>query len=125
VGLLSRIFGKLTESDEARLAGEIRGWASTVHGAVAIAEAPLRVPVKVAGVVRRITVLPMEGNESLEAVISDGTGELTVVFMGRRALPGLTLGTRVIVEGAAGRQRDGTLRTVNPKFEFSKPGSTP
>jgi RecG-like helicase len=124
VGFLSRIFGKLTESDEARLAEEIRGWASTVPGTAPIGQAPLRVPVKVAGVVRRITVLPMEGSESLEAVISDGTGEITVMFMGRRALPGLNLGTRVIVEGVAGRQRDGTLRMVNPTFEFSKSGPT-
>ncbi len=125
MGFLNRIFGRLTESDEARLAEETRSWACTVPGTVPIAEAPLRKPVKVAGVVRRITVLPMEGNESLEAVVSDGTGEMTVVFMGRRALPGLNLGTRVIVAGVAGRQRDGTLRMVNPKFEFSKPGSIP
>ena len=121
MGLFDRIFGKLTESDESRLAEEIRSWASTVPGAVAIVDAPLRAPVKIAGVVRRITVLPMEGNESVEAVISDGTGEMTLVFMGRRALRGLNLGTRVVVEGVAGRQRDGTLRMVNPKFEFSKP----
>ena len=119
MGFLNRIFGKLTETDEARLAEEIRAWARTVPGVVPIAEAPLRTPVRIAGVVRRITVLPMAGNESLEAVISDGSGEVTVVFMGRRGLPGLNLGTRVVVEGVAGRQRDGTLRMVNPRFEFS------
>lgn len=121
MGFFNRIFGKLTESDESRLAEETRSWACTVPDAVLIAETPLRKPAKVAGEVRRITVLPMEGNESVEAVISDGTGKMTVVFMGRRALPGMNLGTRVIVDGVAGRQRDGTLRMVNPKFEFSKP----
>jgi hypothetical protein len=119
VGLLHRIFGKLTESDEARLAEETRSWACTVPGSVPIDEAPLRTPVKVAGVVRRITVFPMEGNESLEAVVSDGTGEVSVVFMGRRVLPGLNLGTRVVVQGVLGGQRDGSRRMVNPKFEFS------
>jgi len=119
VGFLSRIFGKLTESDESRLAEETRGWAATVDGTVPIAEAALRRRVKLAGVVRRITVLPMEGSESLEAVISDGSGEATVVFMGRRLLPGLNLGTRVVVSGVLGEQRDGTRRIVNPKFEFS------
>jgi RecG-like helicase len=118
VGLLNRIFGRLTESDETRLAEEIRSWACTVPGAVPIAQAPMRVPVKLAGVVRRITVFPMEGNESLEAVVSDGTGEVTVVFMGRRVMPGLNLGTRVVVDGVAGEQRDGSRRMVNPKFEF-------
>ena len=118
MGFLNRIFGRLTESDEARLAEEIRSWACTVPGAVPVSQAPMRVPVKLAGVVRRITVFPMEGNESLEAVVSDGTGEVTVVFMGRRVMPGLNLGTRVVVEGVEGEQRDGSRRMVNPKLEF-------
>ena len=118
MGALRRWLDRLTESDETRLAEEIRSWACTVPGAVPVGDAPARVPVKIAGVVRRITVFPMEGNESLEAVVSDGTGELTVVFMGRRAMPGLNLGTRVIVEGVEGEQRDGSRRMVNPKFEF-------
>ena len=55
---------------------------------VRIADAPLRQRVRIAGVIRRITVFPMEGNESLEALVSDGTGEVTVVFMGRRGIGG-------------------------------------
>ena len=119
MGVFNRIFGRLTESDEARLSEETRSWACTVPGAVPIADAALRTPVKVAGVVRRITVFPMEGNESLEAVVSDGTGEVSVVFMGRRVMPGLNLGTRVVVEGVLAQQRDGSRRMVNPRFDFS------
>jgi RecG-like helicase len=117
MGVLKRVFGRLTESDEARLAEEIRSWACTVPGAVPIAQVPLRVPVKIAGVVRRITVFPLEGQESLEAILSDGTGDATVVFMGRRGIRGLTLGTRLIVEGVLA-EKDGRLRMVNPRFEF-------
>ena len=43
--------------------------ASKVKGCSTIAEAPPRTPVKVAGVVRRITVRPAHGFESLEAVL--------------------------------------------------------
>jgi RecG-like helicase len=117
MGLLNRIFGRLTESDEARLAEEIRAWASTVAGAVPIAQVRLRAPVKIAGVVRRITVFPLEGQESLEAILFDGTGDATIVFMGRRGIRGLTLGTRLIVEGVLA-EKDGRLRMVNPRFEF-------
>jgi RecG-like helicase len=117
MGVLSRIFGRFTESDEARLAEEIRSWACTVPGTVPIAEVPLRVPVKVAGVVRRITVFPVEGQESLEAILFDGTGDATIVFMGRRGIRGLTLGTRLIVEGVLA-EKDARLRMVNPRFEF-------
>jgi hypothetical protein len=49
--------------------------------------------------------------------VSDGTGEVTVVFMGRRSIPGLSLGTRVLVEGALGEVR-GHARIVNPRFEL-------
>ncbi len=121
MGALRRFLGRLGESDEARLADEIREWAESVPGTVRISEAPMREPVKIAGVVRRLTIFPMEGNESLEALVADGTGELVVVFMGRRALAGLTLGRRLIVEGVAGEQRDGSRRMVNPRFEFSAP----
>ncbi|MBI3648975.1 MAG: OB-fold nucleic acid binding domain-containing protein [Actinobacteria bacterium] len=117
--MLRRFLARLFESDEARLADEVRDWARKIPGCVLIADAQLRDRVKLAGVVNRITVLPMEGNESLEALVSDGTGEVTVVFMGRRSIPGLTLGTRVVVEGMLGEQR-GNRRIVNPRFEFSR-----
>jgi hypothetical protein len=121
MGLLApfrRFFGRMSESDEQRYAEEIQGWASTVPGSVRIADAPTRDRSKLAGVVRRITVRPLEGHESLEALLYDGTGEVTVVWMGRRSIPGLGLGTRLIVDGMLGEQR-GERRLVNPTFEFS------
>lgn len=108
----------MAESDEDRLAGEIREWASNVPGTIRIADAPSRTHVKLAGVVKRITVRPVEGYASLEAQLSDGTGEVSVVWMGRRSIPGLTLGTRVVVEGVVAEQRAGR-KMVNPGFEFS------
>jgi RecG-like helicase len=118
MGALRRFLDKLTESDESRLAAEVREWAETVPGTVRIADAPLRQRVKIAGVIRRLTVFPMEDNESLEALVSDGTGEIVIQFMGRRAIGGLGLGTRVIVEGVLGEQR-GTPRMINPILEFA------
>jgi len=118
VGLLRRVLDRLNESDETRLAEETRAWAETVEGTVRIAEASVRQPVRVAGVIRRMTVLPMEGKEALQALISDGTGEVTVVFMGRRGIGGLSLGKRVVVEGVLGEHR-GDIRMVNPRLEFA------
>ncbi len=118
MGVLQRFLDRLTETDEARLADEIRGWADSVAGSVRIAEAPLREHVTIAGVIRRMTVFPMKGNESLEARVSDGTGEVVVRFMGRRAIVGLGLGTKVVVEGVLGEQR-GVLQMMNPRLEFS------
>jgi RecG-like helicase len=118
MGPLRRWLGRLTESDEARLAAEVREWADAVPGTVRIADAPSRRRVKIAGVIRRMTVFPMEDNESLEALLFDGTGEVVVQFMGRRAIRGLGLGTRVIVEGTIGEQR-GVRRMINPTLELA------
>jgi RecG-like helicase len=118
VGVLRRLLDRLNESDETRLAEETRAWADTVDGSVRIADAPIRQPVRIAGVVRRMTVLPMEGKEALQALVSDGTGEVTIVFMGRRGIGGLSLGKRVVVEGVLGEHR-GDVRLVNPRLEFA------
>jgi hypothetical protein len=121
MGLLNpvrRFFRRMSESDEQRLAEEVRAWASKVPGAVAVSDAPIRSRVRLAGVVKRITVHPEQGFEALEARLFDGTGEMSVVWMGRRSIPGLTLGTRLVVEGVVGEQPAGK-RMVNPVFEFA------
>ena len=120
MGALRRWLDRLAESDETRLAAETREWADSIEGSVRLAAAPLRRRVKIAGVIRRITVLPMSGHESLEALVSDGTGEAIVVFMGRRGIGGLSLGTKVVVEGVLGdRTGGGPPRMINPRLEFS------
>ena len=118
MGALRRWLDRLTQTDEARLDAEIREWAESVLGTTRIGEAPQRQRVKIAGVIRRLTVLPMKDNESLEALISDGTGEVVVQFMGRRAIGGLGLGTKVVVEGVLADHKDG-VRMMNPRLELT------
>ncbi|HXF56287.1 MAG TPA: DNA-binding protein [Actinomycetota bacterium] len=117
MGTLRRFLERLRESDEEALAREVREWAETVPGRVPIGQARPRTRVKLAGIVRRITVLPVEGFEAFEVVLWDGTGEVTAVWLGRRGIPGLGLGSRLVVEGMLGTGREG-LRMVNPTFEF-------
>jgi RecG-like helicase len=118
MGVLRRFLDRLTETDEARLASEIRDWADSVEGSVRIEDAPMRQRVRIAGVIRRMTVFPMKDNESLEAHVSDGTGEVVIRFMGRRAIGGLGLGTKVVVEGVLGEQH-GQVTMINPRLEFT------
>ncbi len=115
---LRRFFSRMAETDEQRYAEEIQAWSRPSRGPSVSEDAAPRSHVKLAGVVRRITVRPLEGSESLEALIDDGTGEVNVVWMGRRSIPGVNLGTRLVVEGFLGQQRS-ERRLVNPKFEFS------
>lgn len=115
---IRRFLRRMAESDEDRYAVEIEAWASRVPGTIRIRDAVNRSRVRLAGVVRRITVVPLEGHESLEALLYDGTGQVTVVWMGRRTIPGLSLGTRLVVEGMMAEQR-AERRLVNPSFEFA------
>ena len=73
---------------------------------------------RVAGVVNRITVRPVEGFEAFEVMLYDGTGELSALGLGRRRIGGLVLGSHLVVEGVLGLQQ-GLRRMVNPRFEFS------
>ena len=50
MGWLRRWLDRLSESDESRLEAETKEWADTVPDSVRIADAPLRKPVKIAGV---------------------------------------------------------------------------
>lgn len=116
-GWFRRFLQRLGQSDEERLNQELQAFCETVPGSVRIAEAPLRQRVKLAGMVRRITVRPIEGFETLGVVLADGTGEVSVRWMGRRSIDGLVLGSRLQVDGVLGRER-GELMMVNPTFEF-------
>jgi RecG-like helicase len=118
VGWFSKILHRFRQSDEDRLAEEIRTWAESVPGARRIAGCPSREPVRVAGQVSRLTLRPMDGSVTLEAVVSDGTGEVTASWLGRSHIPGLTLGTPVVLEGVIGTE-NGSFRMVNPRFEFA------
>ena len=121
MGFLKRFLSRLAESDEERLRAEVLEWASGVPNVTAIGDTPLRQHVRVAGVVRRITVWPREGAEPeyLEALLTDGTGEMTASWTGRRSIPGLSLGTKLILEGLLRRDPRGALTMDNPKFEFA------
>jgi RecG-like helicase len=118
MGAFRRWRDRLTETDESRLDTEIREWADAIPGSVRIGEASQRERVKIAGVIRRLTVLPIKDNEALETVVSDGTGEVIVRFTGRRAIGGLSLGTRVVVQGVLGEQH-GRVQMMNPVLELT------
>lgn len=119
MGLLSRVFERLTESDEERLTDEVRAWCEAIPDTTRIADLRERARTRVAGVVRRITLHPSpETGESLSAVVSDGTGEITARWTGRGEIGGLRLGSRVVLEGVVASER-GRLRMVNPSYEFA------
>jgi RecG-like helicase len=86
-------------------------------GSTRIAEVEWRQAVHVTGRVRSIRVQPRADVPTLECVLDDGTGGLSVVFLGRRHVPGIRLGTTLAVDGRIGTHH-GRLAILNPDYEI-------
>lgn len=73
--------------------------------------------VSTGGEVRSVRIVPRAGAPALEVTFSDGNGSATAVFLGRRAIAGMTPGRRLAVTGMAAR--DGNrLVLYNPDYTF-------
>src|SRR5512146_1604364 len=70
---------------------ELRGHALRA-GCLPISEAPDRELVTVQGTLRTVTLRPRGGVPALEAELYDGTGTITVVWLGRRRISGISPG---------------------------------
>jgi amino acid transporter len=86
-------------------------------GTTSIAGAQFRQRARLAGKVHSLRVQPWGGTPALECTIVDATGGMTVVFLGRRAIPGIRTGVRLIVDGVVG-EHHGRLAVLNPLYEI-------
>ena len=86
-------------------------------GLVSIAEAPDREMVVVQGTLRTVTLRPRGGVPALEAELYDGTGTLTLIWLGRRRIAGIGPGRAVEVSGRIG-EHDGQRVLYNPRYEL-------
>ena len=74
--------------------------------------------VRVCGTIRSLAVRPQSTSPALEAELFDGSGHLTVVWIGRRVIPGIEVGRTLIVEGRL-TCPDGQLRVFNPEYRLA------
>jgi len=86
-------------------------------GAVCIADAPDRDRVRLRGALSTVTLRPRAGVPVLEAELYDGTGEIVVVWLGRRRIAGIEPGRSISVEGRIG-EHDGVRIMYNPRYEL-------
>jgi RecG-like helicase len=82
-----------------------------------IAEASWRRHVKVAGRVRSVRVQPRVGVPTLECTLVDDTGGITLVFLGRRKVAGITCGRHLVAEGTVG-EHHGRFAILNPRYDL-------
>ena len=80
-------------------------------------EAPDRTMVKLSGTLRTVTLRPRGGVPALEAELFDGSGAITLVWLGRRQITGISPGRQLEVEGRIGVQ-DGVRVMYNPRYEL-------
>jgi hypothetical protein len=87
-----------------------------------IADVRYRHRARVRGRVRSVRVRPWADSPTLEIVLVDDTGGISVVFLARRRIGGIRPGTVMTVEGMVGAH-DRHLAMLNPIFELeSVPG---
>lgn len=87
------------------------------HGTDTIAEAPDREVVRLRGTLRTVTLRPRGGVPALEAELFDGSGVITVVWLGRRRIAGISPGRSIQVQGRIG-MHDGVRIIYNPRYEL-------
>jgi hypothetical protein len=86
-------------------------------GGTPIAELLLRRPAQVCGTLRAVTLRPRAGVPALVAELYDGSGSLSVVWLGRRHIGGVEPGRRIRVQGVV-TEAAGTRTIFNPKYEL-------
>lgn len=112
-GWISRLL-RPAEADEATTLGD----KVTEAGADPISACQRGSRVKVCGTIRSIAVRPQSSSPSLEAELYDGSGHLTLIWMGRRTIPGIEVGRTLIAEGRL-TCPDGQPRIFNPEYSLS------
>ncbi len=112
---LDRVRGLLRSNDELASA-DLHRLAEDL-GADAIATCTDRSRVTLRGTIDVLTVRPREDTPWLEAELSDGTGRVTLIWMGRHEIPGIEAGRELLVTGRIS-VADGTRRLYNPHYEL-------
>ena len=106
--MLRRVLHRVTASNE-DLADDDLQRSSINAGVSTIAEARMRSRASLQGRIEVLTLNPRGTNRWLEAELRDGTGAVTLIWMGRRRIPGLRAGRRISVE-------DGRRVIYNPRY---------
>ena len=88
-----------------------------VDGTTPIAEVKWRDRARVAGRVRSIRIQTRAATANLECTLIDSSGAILLVFQGRRRIPGIQQGAKLIAQGTVSSW-DGALAILNPEYEL-------
>ena len=95
---------------------------SVKMGGTPVAELPLRSRATVCGTLRSVTLRPRGGVPALVAELYDGTGTVSLVWLGRRQIGGIEPGRRIRVMGLI-TESAGYRVIYNPRYELVPAGA--
>ena len=120
-GVLRRAVNRLATSAKEHEAAELRKDCVDM-GATQVHDLPDRELVRVAGTLRTVTLRPRAGVPALVAELYDGTGSMSLVWLGRRQIPGIEPGRSLVGYGRV--TRDGEMPVIfNPRYELRPTGT--
>ena len=117
LGVFRRAVERLGSGPSPREAQELLEEVDSV-GCGAIAYSSDRQLATLHGTLRSVTLRPRGGVSALEADLYDGSGTVTLVWLGRRRISGVQPGRRVTVYGRLSCQ-DGNRILYNPRYELT------
>jgi hypothetical protein len=120
-GVLRRAVTRLASSAKEHEAQELKKGCAEM-GAVLISELPDREQVRVAGTLRTVTLRPRAGVPALVAEVYDGSGSISLVWLGRRQIPGIEPGRSLVATGRVTRDHDQPV-IFNPRYELRPAGA--
>jgi RecG-like helicase len=108
-----------------RSAGEERDLQQVAEdaGATPINQCSRGSQITACGVLSSVMVRPIAGVPALEADLYDGTGHMTLVWLGRRQISGIEAGRAVVITGRMTCDAKGTT-IFNPRYELRPRGTT-
>jgi RecG-like helicase len=104
---LKKLVGRLTKPVEELDREQLESFCDRL-GTTPIEQAQPRLPVRVAGEVRSVRIVPRAGADALEVTVNDGRASVVGVFLGRRRVGGISPGRKLVLEGvvvARGREK--------------------
>jgi len=120
-GVLRRAVTRLASSAKEHEAQELQKGCVEL-GAVAVSDLPDRELVRVAGTLRTVTLRPRAGVPALVAELYDGSGSISLVWLGRRQIPGIEPGRSLVASGRVTRDHEQPV-IFNPRYELRPAGA--
>jgi hypothetical protein len=111
---MRRMFRRLVASDSELHAEELQE-ASARAGATPVVECPRGRKVTITGRLTSVVYTPRTNLPTLEAELFDGSGTVTLVWLGRRRIPGIEPGRSLTADGRLA-VRDDRKVIYNPRY---------